>query len=221
MTNIHFVIMVLISLNIYGQSEELDTIKFKPIEIKTSNSIESLQMKILDTLDKPKAFVLSQSTFPEVIALKKKNTYITFNLLPTTSYGTVTKIDRKQVNGKSHKELVVYFENMIGHSGLAGGIRETHKTIIIYDLKKLEKIFDEEYFFSTYSWDNDVTDSLTVASTTEYVECYNSKVEIMNKKILFELKENNECDEMDLSDFTETKWIYELKKNMFIKHTVK
>ena len=43
----------------------------------------------------------------------------------------------------------------------------------------------------------------------------------MNKKILFELKENKECDKMDLSDFTETKWIYEPKKNMFIKRTVK
>ncbi|WP_452222093.1 hypothetical protein [Lacinutrix salivirga] len=221
MTNIHFILIVLISLNTYGQSEELDTIRFKPIETTSIESIEYLEMKIIDTLNKPKAFILSQGTFPELIALKKKNKYITFNLLPEPSYGTVTKIEKKQVNGKNYKELVVYSETTYGHSGLGGGLRETHKAIIIYDLKKLEKIFDQEYFFSTYSWDNDVSDNLTVSSTTEYFECNNCKIKVMNKKILFELKENEECDEIDLSDFIETKWIYELKKNMFIKHTEK
>ncbi|GGW74909.1 hypothetical protein DFQ11_1174 [Winogradskyella epiphytica] len=217
MTKILFILIIVISINSYGQIE-FDTIKFVPIDSKIIESIESSGMKVIDSLNKPKAFVLSQDTYPEFIALKKRKKFILFNLLPEPSYGTVSKIERKQVNGKNYEELIVYCDDTYGHSGLGGGLRITNKKILIYDLKKMKKIFDTEYFTSTYRWENDVTDSLTVASSTEYyLECSNSKIKIEEKKIVLELKENDECKEIDFSDYIKTKCIYVLKKNMFVE----
>lgn len=210
-------IIIIIFTKGYGQTE-LDTIRFIPIETKIVKSLESSGMKIIDTLNKPKAFVLSLDNYPEFIALKKRKKFLLFNLLPESSYGTVTKIERRQVNGKDYKELIVYCDDTYGHSGLSGGLRVTNRKILIYDLKKMKKMFDKEYFTSTYRWENDITDSLTVASPTEnYLICDNSEIEIEYKKVVLELKENEECKKMDLSDFIKTKWVYILKKNMFVE----
>ena len=221
MKNIVAILIILISIKSYGQTE-LDTIKFKTIETRIINSIESLGMKIIDTLSKPNSFILSNENNPEIIAIKKGCKFLVFDLIPNDlDYGIITNIQRIQVNGKNHKELVVYWSSLTGHSGLGGGLRQEFRGIIIYDLKKLLLVFDKEYYFSNYTWSNDISDDLEVASTSESTECDNFDIQFSNKEIIMELKTSKECDSINFLDFNITKWNYKLKHKSFIGKGIK
>lgn len=202
-------------IRLYGQIE-IDTIAFEKIVLKDVQTLSESGMSIIDTLSHPRAYVLSGDTVPEALAIKKRRGMLIFDLLPESSYGTVLKLERKQVNGKGYKELIVYCDDTYGHSGLGGGIRQTNRRIVIYDLKKMAKIFDELYFDSNYQWTNELSDDLEVTSTSEYFECFNFEIEIKNKRIIFELKENESCDTIDFSDFIATTWEYEIYSNNYI-----
>ena len=213
MKNIIIIVLLSFFIKSYGQVE-IDTMRFNKIQTKTIESIESLEMKIIDTLVKPKSYILGREGNPVAISIKKGNKYVVFDLLPDSGYGAITDMERIQVNGKNYKELVIYCDNTYGHSGLGGGLRITNKRVIIYDLKKITKIFDAEYFNSTYQWVNDVSEDLEIMSTTsEYLDIYNFEVIIKNKSITLKL---GESEDIDPSDFIATIWKYELHNNMFI-----
>ena len=215
-----YIFMFLMSILSYGQVK-VDTIKFKTIQFKTMDSIESLGMKVIDTLTKPKAFILTNHGNPEVIAIKKGCKFLVFDLLPEGFSGSVTSIKLIQINGKHFKELVVYWSDISGRSGLGSGFSETFKGIVIYDLKKMLLIFKEEYYFSHYQWMNDLSEDLEVISTSEEKECSNFDINFGNKEIIMELKTSKDCDSINFLDYEATKWIYKLKRKFLISTRIK
>lgn len=199
----------------FGQVE-VDTFRFQKVKVEILPSIKESGMVIIDTLMNPEAFVLSYDTAPEAIATQKGDSLLLFNLLPESSYGVISHLEQIQVNGKGNKELIVYCDDTYGHSGLGGGIRITNKRLLVYDLETYMRIFDEDYFNSNYQWSHDISDDLEVLSTTEYLDCYNYQIEIRSGQIVFELKNNEEWDQIDFQDFNGGKWIYELQEGSFI-----
>ncbi|MBC2844951.1 hypothetical protein [Winogradskyella flava] len=215
-----YILLFLTSIISYGQVK-VDTIKFQTIKFKTVDSIESLGLKIIDTLTKPKAFILTNHGNAEVIAIKKGCKFLVFDLLPEGFSGSVTTTKQIQINGKNYKELVVYWSDINGHSGLGGGFSETFKGILIYDLKKIFLIFNEEYYFSHYQWMNDISENLEVISTSEERECDNLDIKFGHREITMEMKISKDCDSINFLEYDATTWSYKLKSNFLIRTRIK
>ncbi len=221
MKSITRLIIMLLFINGFGQVEN-DTIKFKKITTRVIGNLESLNMEVIDTLLKPKAFLLKDENNTQVIAIKKKQKYLVFDLLqPDLHNGSVFKTEQIQINNKSYKELIVYWKDVSGHSGLGGGLRQEIKGVVIYDLKTLSLIFHTENYFYNYTWNNDVSEDLEVLSTEEQIECDNWDVTLENKKITLELKETEQCDSINFLEYETTKQIYKLKKDKFVGYSFK
>lgn len=216
-----YITLIIILLSVYGFGQvENDTIRFKKIPVKTIKNLESLNMEIIDTLIKPKAFILKDENNTQVIAIKKRGKYRVFNLLQDDLYyGVVSKTKQVQINNKSYKELVVYWEDVNGHSGLGGGLRQEVKGIVIYDLKTLSLIFYTQNHYYNYTWNNDISEDLEVLSTEEEIECDNWEITLENKKITLELKETEKCSPINFLEYETTKQVYKLEKDKFVGYS--
>lgn len=217
--NLLISVLLMVVLNGYGQVDtiEPDTIKNIALEYSAEKNIESLGMKTVDSLNKPKAFILTSNIDPETIAIKAGNEFIVMNLIPAEwDGGHITKIERIQINGKGDKELVVFWEKKVGESDLANGWGEEFKKVLIYDLNTMNLIFEDQYSWIFETWTNEYTENRNV-ETTFITECYNYNLKLSNKKITKELKLSEACDNDDISEIKPKKLIYKLKKKNFVK----
>lgn len=139
-----------------------DTLHFYyPKDIFTIKRLDSLPGKIIDSTSNPKAFLIESYTPGEEhswrIAVKKKDAYIVFNPLEeniaySASHLVVRSLD---FNGKGNRELVVEWENYLGHSGYQQSMHERQKGIQIWDTNKLIRLFDFDFYYSYQNWWNE------------------------------------------------------------------
>ena len=184
-----------------------DTLFYKKVDTKVVNTLASLDMEVIDTLKIPKAYLLKNAIEDYIIAFRNKDHIEYFNVLPPEK-GVVDSIQWRELNGKPFKELVVYWSDVYGHSGLGGGLRVSHKGVLIYDLRNKQLMFDQEYFDSHYNWSNDISEDLEVLDTSETLECSNYEIQFKEQQMTMGLKPSEECPDIDVTDYETHIWVY-------------
>lgn len=113
---------------------------------------------IIDSFADPKGFLV-QSYDPDEglkwwILIWKDSIYLAFDPLAesqTWSFSSL-QIDRANLDGKGNDELVLHWQNTLGHSGWQGGISEDWEGMLVWDPDDLVRLMDIVYYYRLDSW---------------------------------------------------------------------
>jgi len=155
-----------------GQSEEVESdvseqyeleipdtfFRYTPELIVTTGLNEVIEGEILDSFADPKGYLVQSYDESEGlkwwILIRKDSVYIAFNPMEGSqiwSFSSV-QIDRADLNGSGNEELVLLWQNTLGHSGWQGGISEDWEGILIWDPDALVRLMDFVDYYRLDTW---------------------------------------------------------------------
>ncbi|MCF8298041.1 MAG: hypothetical protein K9J13_10890 [Saprospiraceae bacterium] len=185
-----------------------DTFKtYKPAEIKYVETLDSVNGNIFDSILNPTAYFIDTykpgKGYSWCIALKKENHYLVFNPFENSDADCSLNdlsFERKNFNDCGNEELIILWNNTLGHTGWESAIYEKNKGELIWDLDSLTKLFDFQNYYSFESWWTtyapDSTDTLDysereVLDTGGESFCENFIIKIDKKKLTIQY--DNDC----------------------------
>ena len=128
---------------------------FKPA-VRYISSLDSIAGEIFDSITSPKAYMINTyklgNGYSWLIAVKQKNRYAVFDPFENSGYAESFTVKTQQFDGKGSEELILEWSFYAGHSGWENAIHERTGGIHIWNLDKIEKLFDLGTYYSHESW---------------------------------------------------------------------
>ena len=198
----------LISTCVFGQIDEKlnsrnDTITPKQIETKRIKYINTNEFKIIETIQHPSGYLIQNLKNESYsVALKKCGKYVTFKL---RDYDKIDSISRVQLNKNKYNELIIFFsqEREWSHADL--GLKGNSEYLAVFDLNKMEIIFNEEISNYENTWGHNI-DGIEY----NYEKFFKYDIELNEKKIIMKINKDSSNEKNPLI-------IYEYKRKKLIR----
>ncbi|WP_156169106.1 hypothetical protein [Kordia jejudonensis] len=197
-----------ISTCVFGQIDENlnsrnNIITPKKIVTKQIKHIDIKEFKIIDTIQNPLGYLIQNLENESYsVALKKCGKFITFKL---TDYEKIDSISRVQLNKNNYKELIIFFSQEWEWSHADLGLKGNSEYLAVFDLHKMEIIFNEEISNYENTWGHN----------SDGIEYNNEKffkydIELNEKEIIMKINKDSSNEKSPLI-------IYEYKRRKLIR----
>jgi hypothetical protein len=131
---------------------------FPAQEVIEVDNPEIAGAEILDSFENPKGCLIrwydSNEGLRCRIVILRDNHYIAFDPLAFSQVWSVgsANITRADLNGRGDEEIILHWQNSLGHSGWQGGLSEDWGGILVWDPDSLVRLMDFVDYYRLETW---------------------------------------------------------------------